>query len=516
MAERLLIGVDIGTQGTKAGLFVPDGQCLAAAFCPSRLHRPAPGITEEDPERQFATVAEAVRRCIRQAGVGGDSVCAIGIDGQMAGVLGVGADGRSVTPYDSWLDTRCRPYIELMNRRAGVEVLRKTGCAPSFNHGPKILWWMNERKAAFRRIRAFVQPGGYAAMRLCGLSARDAFIDTTYLHFSGFADNLRSRWDSELCEKFGLDEAKLPRIVQPHEIIGELCAGAARRCGLRAGIPVVAGCGDTAASFLACGAAEEGVCVDVSGTACVFAATTDAFRPDMKYKTLGCGQSATPGLWHPYAYINGGGMNLEWFLREIANAGRGGQRKMNLHQLNRQAEKLAADEPLPLFVPHMEGRVCPGQPHMKGAWVSLSWKHTPAHLYRSMLQSVALEYAIYMKIIRANYPGMKFKTVRVTGGGARSDIWNGIKASVLNLPVTAVAGNQGAPAGAAMVAGVGVGLFDSLSNVARRWVALGRRLRPDRKAAEIYRRRVGQYERLLELVNRFGIEVAASDKGSSK
>ena len=107
----------------------------------------------------------------------------------MAGILGVGPDGRHVTPYDSWLDTRCAPYIAMMRDRAGAEVIRKTGGPPSFNHGPKILWWKHERPEVFAEIAAFVQPGSYAVMRLCGLDASRAFVDKSYLHFSGFADN---------------------------------------------------------------------------------------------------------------------------------------------------------------------------------------------------------------------------------------------------------------------------------------------------------------------------------------
>ena len=194
MAAELVIGVDIGTQGTKAALFDAGGRVLARGGRASRLHRPAPGVVEEDPERQVAAVCETIRQCTRAAKAGAGSVAAVGIAGQMAGVIGVAADGRAVTPYDSWLDRRCAPYIERMDAAAGDEVLGKAGCAPSFNHGPKILWWMHERPAVFRRIRSFVQPGGYAAMRLCGLDAGGAFIDVTYLHFSGFADNRRRRW----------------------------------------------------------------------------------------------------------------------------------------------------------------------------------------------------------------------------------------------------------------------------------------------------------------------------------
>ena len=319
--QKYLIGIDIGTQGTKAALFDSSGRAYATAFCKSRLHQPAVGVVEEDPERQLASVCQCIRRCLSESGLPSSGVAALGIDGQMAGVLGIGADGKNVTPYDSWLDTRCGPYIKDMKKRAGREIVRRAGGPASFNHGPKILWWKSERPEVYRQIAAFVQPGGYAAMRLCGLSAAEAFIDTSYLHFSGFADNRRQKWDAKLCQTFDVDMGKLPRIVASDQVIGQVTGPMARRCGLRAGVPVIAGCGDTAASFLACGATREGLCVDVAGTASVFAASTTQFKADTKYDVLGWGRSATPGLWHPYAYINGGGMNLVWFAEQVASLG---------------------------------------------------------------------------------------------------------------------------------------------------------------------------------------------------
>ena len=191
MQPTNLLGIDIGTQGTKAVLFDRRGRTLAAAFRKSRLHRPAPGVVEEDPEYQFKTVCQCIKSCVSQAGIAAATIAAVGIDGQMAGILGVGADGRHVTPYDSWLDTRCSNYIVQMQQQAGEEIIRRTGGPASFNHGPKILWWRQERPRTYEQIAAFVQPGGYAAMRLCAMDATAAFIDKSYLHFSGFADNLR-------------------------------------------------------------------------------------------------------------------------------------------------------------------------------------------------------------------------------------------------------------------------------------------------------------------------------------
>lgn len=503
---RTLLGIDIGTQGTKAALFTEAGASLAQAFEPSRLHQPSPGVVEEDPERQFQSVCRTIEACVRSAGVEKSSVAGIGIDGQMAGIIGVGSDGRHVTPYDSWLDTRCRNQIKAMDQTAGDQVLAQTGCPPSFNHGPKKLWWMQTRKSVYRRIAAFVQPGGYAAMRLCGLDGTQAFIDKTYLHFSGFADNRRSRWDEELCATFGLDPAKLPRIVAPESIVGELTGAAARRCGLKPGVPVVAGCGDTAASFLACGATREGIGVDVAGTASVFAATTTAFRADRKHRMLGCGQSAVPGLWHPYAYINGGGMNLEWFRRQIANAGRAEDAAaLGLEQLDERAAAVDPQQGLPLFVPHLGGRVCPAQPDLRGAWVGLTWDHTLAHLWRAMLEGVALEYGIYQRVLLSLFPQFKLGELRITGGGEKSSLWNQVKADVLQTPVRRIASSEGAPTGAALLAGYGVGLIASLPEAAQQWVACGQATTPRRALAPHYARRRAAYEELLEHLNRLSV-----------
>jgi len=498
---KTLIGVDIGTQGTKAALFAEDGTCLASAFRKSALHQPSPGVVEEDPERQFTAVCQTIKECAAKVKVDYASVAAIAIDGQMAGVIGLGKDGRNVTPYDSWLDTRCTRYITQMNTAAADEIVAKTGGPASFNHGPKILWWMHERRNVFRSVKAFVQPGSYAAMRLCGLAGKQAFIDKTYLHFSGFADNRQGCWDAALCRRFGLDAEKLPRIVDPHEIVGELTGPMARRCGLAAGVPVVAGCGDTAASFLACGATREGICVDVAGTASVFAATARSFRPDLRHKVLGCGQAATPGLWHPYAYINGGGMNLEWFRRHVAGSGRAPTRKPDLADLDRAASDIAPADDLPMFVPHLGGRVSPSWPDLRGAWVGLTWAHTAAHLWRALLEGVALEYAIYRQVLLRLHANLRLAEVRVTGGGEKSALWNQIKADALGTPVVQISRSEGAPLGSALLAGYGVGLVRDLDATARKWISAGSAFRPDRRWAGYYQARRERYQRLLEILN---------------
>jgi len=493
-----VVGIDIGTRGVKAALYSAEGDCLAEAFESSQPKHPAPGAVEEDPEFQLASACRVVQKCVQKSAA--RDVAAIGIAGQMAGVIGLGADGRAVTPYDSWLDTRCIPQISRMQAEAGDRVLCLSGNAPSFNHGPKILWWQQERPGDYARIAKFIQPGGYVALRLCGLDADAAFIDSSYLHFSGFADNRAKRWDTELCTQFGVVLEKLPRIVEPSDQVGGLAPEFAQRCALPSGTPIISGCGDTAASFLSCGATASGICVDVAGTASVFAATTDAFAPDIHSGTLGVGQSVTPGLWHPYAYVNGGGMNLEWFRREF------GGPTLTLHELDALASAVRLDETLPLFIPHLGGCVSPAWPALRGAWAGLTWDHTRAEMFHAVLEGVALEYALYQEALRRLLPDAAFAELRITGGGEKSAVWNQIKADALQMPIVQIENGGGAPAGAAMLAAIGAGIFSDPQVAAKRWVRLGKRFLPDPAKATHYQKRAARYKALLHTLNNWATQ----------
>ncbi len=500
------IGIDVGTQGTKAALFNQNGECIAEAFKRSNLIQPKPGITEEEPEEQVAAVCAAIKQLMEESKVKPADVAAAAIDGQMAGIIGVGADGKNVTPYDSWLDTRCAPYIRQMQQEAGEKVLMKTGCAPSFNHGPKKLWWMHERPEIYKKIRAFVQPGGYAVMRLCGLTGDEAFIDPTYLHFSGFADNKNSKWDEELCKTFGLDMDKLPRIVTSYDMVGRFTKEAAARTGLAEGTPVAAGCGDTIASFLSCGAVASGICVNVAGTSSPFTFTVDSFRADPK-QVLACAQAPVPGLWYSYAYINGGGMNLEWFLKEIMNMGpRPRTEELTFEDLNALAEEIEPSLDDPVFIPHLAGRVSPAQPELRGSWSGLTWKHGVGHLYRAVLEGVALEYGIYLHTLNSLYEESSPIEVRITGGGGKSNVWNQIKSDVLNIPFVPLTKQGDAPMGMALLAGKAAGMFDDLREACDRWIKRGETVSPDASKYEFYRQRRLRYEALMAALNTWSEE----------
>ena len=182
---------------------------------------------------------------------------------------------------------------------------------------------MHERPDVFARICKFVQPGGYVAGRMAGLKGDEAFLDYTYLHFSGFADTEKATWSPELCGLFDVPMEKLPRIVAPWEIIGKVTPAVARECGLRAGTPIAAGAGDQTSCMLGAAMVEPGLIFDVAGTASVFAVCVDRFVPDLTYKTVFTARLVPSDQWYALAYVNGGGLNLRWFRDEWAEGGGG-------------------------------------------------------------------------------------------------------------------------------------------------------------------------------------------------
>ena len=234
-------------------------------------------------------------------------------------------------------------------------------------------------------LAKFLMPAAYVAGTMAGLRGDEAFIDHTFIHFSALSDALAGTWSEELIGLVGIDREKLPRIVPPWEIIGEVTGEAATDFGLAPGTPIAAGCGDTAAGALGAGIVQPGMLLDTAGTASVLAGCTDRFAPDEKNRALLIMRSVVPGMWNPLAYIAGGGQALRWYRDQFFHAeDAGGKDPYDL-----MAEAAAAVPPGSeglFFSPHLGGRVCPASPAMRGAWVGFSWGHTRPHFFRAMLE----------------------------------------------------------------------------------------------------------------------------------
>lgn len=480
---KYLLGVDLGTSSTKAAIYTTEGQLVAEESVEVPLYYPKPGVVEQESEDFYRTAAQAVSQCIQDSGIDSREIAALAFDSQMAGVGSIDESFRPATRFDSWLDMRCQPYIEHIDTHFGDLVTRLTGCPPTCDHGPKIMWWQEEEPDAYARVAKFIMPSTYVAGRMAGLEADEAFIDYTFLHFSALSDAQNGTWSDELCSALGVDKEKLPRIVEPWQVIGEVSSQAGEEFGLAAGTIIAAGCGDTAANALGAGIVAPGMVFDVAGTASVLAASTDTFVADTENRALLTMRSVIPGLWNPLAYIGGGGQALRWF-RDHFYSSLFGREQPRTEDLYEEMIALAVEAPLGadglFFSPHLGGRICPAAPDMRGAWIGFSWSHTEAHFARSVLESIAYEYAYYLRILRDALPELELTETRAIGGGARSDAWNQIKADVLGMPYQRLQRSEFGSWGSAMIAGKAAGIFDDLAEVAiRRAQPEGQPFMPD-------------------------------------
>jgi len=507
MAKKYLVGVDLGTSGTKAALYQIDGRKIAEASAEVPIHYPKPGVVEQDDLDFYNTAAQTVNATISKSGVDPHEIAAIAFDSQMAGVGMINEDFQPAARFDSWLDMRCQPYIEQMESEAGELVTRLTGCPPTCDHGPKMLWWKHEHPEVYRQVAKFVMPGTYVAGKMASLKADQAFIDYTYIHFSGFADSENARWSQLLCNRFNLDMGKLPEIVEPWRIVGEVNDQAAREFSLAPGTPIAAGAGDTAANALGAGIVDAGMLFDVAGTASVLAGCTDRFVADTEHRALLTMRSVIPGLWNPLAYIGGGGIALRWFRDNFYKTSLSDPLPTDDTLYESMIEKAGVVPPGAdglFFSPHLGGRICPSSPEMRGAWIGASWSHTQAHFTRAILESIAYEYAYYLGILRELIPDLRMVEARAVGGGARSTAWNQIKADVLGVPYQRLAGNEFGTWGAAMIAGKAAGVIDNLAEHARRNAFPDRdAVKPDQDRHQVYEPLVLKYIRMQEMLEKF-------------
>lgn len=495
MGTSHVIGVDLGTSEVKATLFSEDGQARADATRPVALYQPGPGLAEQTPDDFYTTTLAVIREVAVKAGLAPGQVAAIGFAGQMAGAMGIDDRGQALTPwYPSALDTRYQAYARSMQRQAGQLLRAQNGALPFL--APRILWWQQEQPDVYRRLYKVVLISTYVIGRLGALPAGELFIDPTYLCYTGVADTAKGIWSEELCQAFGIPPALLPAVVPCTAVVGRLSREAAQACGLQAGVPLVAGAGDTSAAFLGAAIVEPGQLVDIAGTFSGFAACVDNFVADTEREMLVGFAGPAPGIWYTETYISGGGLTHRWFMEQLARDEKTGHE--GFQRLDEQASHVPPGSEGLFFVPHLAGRACPEDPDVRGTWLGFTWTHTRAHLYRALLEAIAYDYADTLEQIRTLFPALPFGQVTVVGGGGASAVWNQLKADVLGRPYVRLDREDMSALGSAIIAGHAVDLFGSMVDTAKRFSSEQEHFYPRPEIHATYQPHVDFYRHLFD------------------
>jgi xylulokinase len=453
------VGLDVGTTGVKALRLSPEGEVLARAERGYPLSIPQPGWSEQDPEDWWRAAEAAL------ADVGAADADGIGLTGQMHGLVVLDERERVLRPAILWNDQRTASECAEIEARVGLhELVRLSGnrALPGFT-APKLLWLRRHEPEAYARIAHVLLPKDYVRLRLTGGRATDV-SDASGTLLLDVADR---RWSEALLAALEVPADWLPDVVESPSVSGET----------RDGVPVAAGAGDQAAGALGVGVDRPGPLSIVLGTSGVVFAALPGYAADPEGRVHAfC--HAVPGGWHAMGVMLSAAGSLAWF-REAAAP------EASYETLVRETENWPPGAEGLTFLPYLAGERTPHvDPAARGAFVGLTLRHDRGALVRAVLEGVAFGLRDSLELLRSL--GVDAEVARASGGGARSDVWLRIVASVLGVPLERTASEEGAAFGAALLGAVAGGVFADVHEAVSDTVRITRRIDPVAEWAEEY------------------------------
>ena len=495
MSDQYFIGIDLGTTMAKCVIYDGEGNVIAEGQKEMIISYPRSGEAEQDARDFYTFSCELIRKCLAESAIDRQNIVSIGIDSQMGGIMAVDKHFDPVIYYDTPLDNRSASENIWMHENFGDLILEKNGSISTF--GNKILYW--KKKDEWKEIHKFIQPSGFVAGKLAGLSGDQAYMDETFICFSGLADLQESRWSEELCSLMEVDVWKLPRIAASTDVIGTICKRGREDTGLPEGIPIAAGCGDQIAGFTGAGICKAGHMVDVAGTACILGASVDSYTVDKEYKTLATMKSAMGNTYYLISVVLGGRTHnwfIEQFFRDEAERCR--QRGESIYAyLDEKAAAIPPGSDGLVSINYLQGRFFPPDPNVRGLFIGHTWAHTPYHFYRALLESIAYDHYLTKQIIQSLVPGIDFPSVTAIGSGAESLFWMQIKADVLQSRYVNLVRSDLATLGAALVGGYSAGIFKDIESVTGRFSSPKAVVQPEKGGGKVYEKYIRIYENLF-------------------
>ncbi|MBI3744945.1 MAG: hypothetical protein HY264_00165 [Chloroflexi bacterium] len=492
----LLLGLDIGTTSVKAGLYDAAGSRIAGAGREYRLVHPVPDRVEIDPETWWTAALSAVRELLSTAGVERAAIAAIGVSSQGETVAAVDGRGRALAPALVWLDNRAAAEArELAERFGTTDVYDRTG-VPDVNPtwtAPKLLWWRRHEPDLFRSAHRFVLAEDFVLRRLTGRFVTDGSIQCTTM----LLDIRSGDWWAPMLEAVGVGPERLPELAAPGTIVGTLQADAAEALGLRAGLPVVAGGMDQGAGAVGVGNIAGGMISESTGGALTIQAAVDHHGGDPTRRTPVYVHSA-PGTYLYCPVCPTGGMALTWFRDQLGSGESHGPGGSGSYEgLTAFAAAVPPGCEGLTMLPHLAGAFSPEYvPAARGVFAGFTLAHTRGHFALAILEAVAFMLRRNVELLAQ--AGATATEIRSNGGGARSRLWNQVKADVCGLPIVTLEGEDAAVRGDAMLAGVAVGAFRDLAEAEAALVSTRDRFEPGPANGPAYDDAYHRYVRLFE------------------
>ena len=479
---QYLLGVDVGTTGTKTILFREDGKIMGQSYCAYPTQNPQVGYSEQNPEDWWNSVCQTVREVSADPEVR-SNIVAISMSTQGGTMVGLDKDGKPVRPALVWSDKRCQEELEeFRSHQKALDVYRICGWNVSAAAPMLQCCWLQKHEIDnFSRIHRFLSVPDYLAWRMTGMEA----IDISNAGVCRFTDIQKGDYSQELLAYSGLRAEQLPRILPSAEPIGKLTAEAAEALHLTQNVLLVSGAHDQYAVALGAGACNNGDILIGSGTSWVVMSIAD--EPDFE---SGLPQSVTavPGKWGSLWSLSTGGVCLEWWRKKLTADADGTLLPFDV--INEEVAKKKAAEDGLFFYP-FTGRATNADRFQKASFVGLDLSHDRFHLARAIMEGVAFQIVWTMRLFRAK-PSKE--GIKLAGGASKSKLWCQMVADIANLPVRIPETADLACVGAAIMAGVGCGLYPDAQSGYDKLAVADRVILPDPERAEVYKKLYSQYQ----------------------
>lgn len=485
------LGVDIGTSGTKTILINEQGTILAEATSTYPSYHPRPLWSEQDPEDWWNATVKTIRAVVRKSKVKAADVKAIGLSGQMHGSVFLDRNQKVIRRALLWNDQRTsRECDEIESRAGGRKKLIAMVANPALTGftAPKILWMRNNEPKKFDRVRKILLPKDDVRRRLTGEFATDVSDASGML----LLDVRKRNWSRKLLSKLELDESLLPECYESEEVTGKLTADAAKTLGLTTDCVVVGGAGDCAANAVGTGVVKKGILSTSIGTSGVMFVHSDEVQVDPLGR-LHTFCHAVRGKWHMMGVSLTAGGSLEWFVRNLCD--HLGKNADPYSVLNQEAGMVPPGSEGLTFLPYLAGERTPhADPDARGCFVGLTLKHQRGHLVRSIMEGVTFAMRDSLEIIQSM--GVPVKQIRVSGGGAKSQLWRQLQADIFGQAVQTLKAEQGPAFGVALLAAVGAGVYDNIEQACAATIELKEKTAKNAKAQKTYNRHFPLYQDL--------------------
>jgi xylulokinase len=459
--KDLLLALDAGTTSIKAGLFTPDGNCLAIGREEYHLETPAADRAQLDPQVYWQASLKTIRQVITEAAIQPGQVKAMAVSSQGETTITMDDHGNVLYPALVWLDNRAVEQAARLADQFQHVVYQRTGIPeiiPTWS-ACKIIWLRQNEPDVFRQAAKFLLVQDYLIYRLTGKTITDGSISCTTLNY----DLAAGTWWPEMLSAVGIRPSQLPEIVPPGTVVGNLSCEAASLLGLEAGTLVVNGGMDQSVGAIGAGNIQPGTISETTGAALTIqAAIQDPMQDGTR--TMPVYTHSVPGNYLFVPVCPTAGMALKWLRDEFFQDALESARNAGsdpYDQLTSLAASIPAGADGLLMLPHLMGAFSPEvNPQARGSFTGFTLRHTRAHFVRALLEGVAFMLRRNLEVIGRT--GIQIEEVRSTGGGARSPLWKQIKADVCNLPIVTLHNEETSLIGDAILAGVGCGIFPSI------------------------------------------------------